>query len=199
MYLTFGLLTEASLIQSEINLFAEELVLTWPKYRENRIAHVSEFYENKAEALAIVSFLSSWKPRIGVYAGSFNPFHKGHLNILQKAESLFDKVIVARGSNPEKDVHTFDLPQVLKSRQVDNYDTLLTDYLETLEYQVILIRGLRNATDFQYELNQYRYLTDLKPDVQVVSIFCDKEFEHISSSGIRTLQKFGRADKYLLD
>ena len=41
----------------------------------------------------------------------------------------------------------------------------------------------------QYELNQYRWLQELKPDIKIVSIFCDKEFEHISSSGLRKIEK----------
>ncbi len=56
---------------------------------------------------------------------------------------------------------------------------------------ITIIRGLRNATDLQFEMTQYRYLQDLMPNIQVVSFFCDKEFEHISSSGIRLLSKFG--------
>ena len=63
---------------------------------------------------------------------------------------------------------------------------------------VTLIRGLRNSTDLQYELTQYRFLQELKPDIKVVSIFCDKEYEHISSSAIRNLSKYGKGDEYLL-
>ncbi len=49
-------------------------------------------------------------------------------------------------------------------------------------------------------MNQYRYLQDLMPNIQMVSIFCDKEFEHISSSGIRLLKKYGddKIEKYLI-
>ncbi|MGZ3884824.1 MAG: pantetheine-phosphate adenylyltransferase, partial [Bacteroidia bacterium] len=66
-------------------------------------------------------------------------------------------------------------------------------------YEVTVIRGLRNSTDFQYEQNQYRYIQELKPDIRIVNIFCDKEFEHISSSGIRTLEQFNKHQSYLLD
>ena len=61
------------------------------------------------------------------------------------------------------------------------------------------MRGLRNSTDFQYEQNQYRYIQELKPDIKIINIFCDKEFEHISSSGIRTLEKYNKHQNYLLD
>lgn len=138
---------------------------------------------------------------IGVYPGSFNPFHQGHLNILFKAEKIFDKVIVARGINTEKAPSFYEIPKMVKARaECIEYKGLLTDCIEAiikkeqedvLDAKVTIIRGLRNSVDLQYEMNQYRYFQDLMPNVQMVSIFCDKEFEHISSSGIRTLQPFG--------
>lgn len=139
------------------------------------------------------------KSNIGIYAGSFNPFHVGHYNILQKAEKIFDKVIIARGKNNSKNIPFIELPQeILSSRRVEYYDGLLTDFLDSLGYDVTLIRGLRNSTDLHYELNQYRFLQDLKPDIKVISIFCDKEFEHISSTAIRELAIFNKEKKYLI-
>lgn len=137
--------------------------------------------------------------KVGVYAGSFNPFHLGHYNILTKAEKIFDKVIIGFGKNPEKS-DNFGLPsQSLDSRDVRFYDGLLTDFIDSLEYEnITLIRGLRNSTDLQYELTQYRFLQELKPDIQVISIFCDKEYEHISSSAIRMLMKYGKGLEYIL-
>lgn len=140
--------------------------------------------------------------KVGVYAGSFNPFHKGHYNILQKAEKIFDKVIIARGYNPEKKNDLVALPNIIMDRTVMQYSGLLTDFIKTLPYKnITVIRGLRNSVDLQYEMNQYRYLQDLMPNIQLVSIFCDKEFEHISSSGIRTLSVFGsdKVKDYLLE
>lgn len=139
--------------------------------------------------------------RVGLYPGSFNPFHQGHLNILEKAEKIFDKVIIARGVNPEKKNVIMPMPNAIADRTWVNYNGLLTDFIKTLPYDnITVIRGLRNGVDLQYELNQYRYFQDLMPDIQMVSIFCDKEFEHISSSGIRMLSQYGEdhVKKYLL-
>lgn len=144
---------------------------------------------------------------IGVYAGSFNPFHKGHYNILLKAEKIFDRVIVARGINPEKPKSDWDIPKQVSNRvEVTTYEGLLTDFIEEVKGplnsndKVVLIRGLRNATDFQYELTQYRYFQDMMPSLQMVSILCDKEYDHISSSGIRLLKPYGwdKIKNYLL-
>jgi len=139
--------------------------------------------------------------KVGVYAGSFNPFHKGHYNIFQKAEKIFDEVIIARGFNSEKNNEIVPLPKILEGVCCMEYIGLLTNFIERLPYEnITIIRGLRNSIDLQHELNQYRYFQDLMPEIQVVSLFCDKEFEHISSSGIRALSSFGSdtVKKYLL-
>jgi pantetheine-phosphate adenylyltransferase len=118
---------------------------------------------------------------------------------LQKAEQIFDKVIIARGINAEKAPVTHDLPAALSYRQIENYSGLLTDFVNNLSYPATIIRGLRNSTDLQYELNQYRYLQDLSSkSLNIISIFCDREFEHISSTGIRNLEQYGQAGQYLL-
>lgn len=139
---------------------------------------------------------------LGLYAGSFNPFHLGHLNILTKAERIFDKVIIGFGKNPEKKSVDVIPPYSLKDRICLHYEGLLPDFINALEdkykTKITLIRGLRNSTDLQYELTQYRYLQELKPDINVVSIFCDKEYEHISSSGIRLLQLYGKGEEYIV-
>jgi pantetheine-phosphate adenylyltransferase len=143
----------------------------------------------------IKDILSVWTPKIGVYAGSFNPFHLGHYNILTKAEDIFDKVIIAKGINPDKEKGEFELPDKIKNRQIIYYDGLLTDMLSNLGYEITLIRGLRNATDLQYELTQYAFLQEMMPTIKIVNIFCDKKYEHISSSAIRNLMKYGNIYK----
>ena len=54
---------------------------------------------------------------------------------------------------------------VLKYHQVDYYDGLLTDYLDSKNYEMTVIRGLRNGFDLEYEMNQYQILKDLKPNI----------------------------------
>lgn len=147
---------------------------------------------------------------LAIYPGSFNPFHKGHLNILEKSESIFGKgnVLIAIGVNPDKSNSGDDLDRALEianktGRSVEVYKTFLHELIEKKEsegYHVVIVRGLRNGADLDYEVNQMRFINDFKKDVNVVYITCDKEYEHISSSAIRNLQKFrpGSGDLYLL-
>jgi len=145
---------------------------------------------------------------LAIYAGSFNPFHIGHLNIARKSERIFGKgnVLIAIGINPSK-------PQIgdptIRLQEIENstgittifYDCFLHELIEQKEkegYNVILVRGLRNGDDLAYEDNQLKFIRDFKDDINVVFIRCDEQYEHISSSAIRQLQLIrpGMGDKY---
>lgn len=190
--------TFTELLELERKEFALHQHHDFLEYQKQRLAFLEKQTEN-ASIKAIHDYVKTYQPKIAVFAGSFNPFHKGHYNVLQKAEKLFDKVIIAFGKNPDKIDRTWNVPKTISNRQQTEYNGLLTDHIETFGYEVIVIRGLRNSTDFNYEQNQYRYLQELKPDIKIINIFCDKEFEHISSSGIRTLEKYNKHQNYLLD
>lgn len=183
-------------IDFEHKIFKEYQFHDYKLYQKGRV----EILKGLGVKKEYIDYVANRKPSIAVYAGSFNPFHKGHLNILQKAEQIFDKVIIARGLNPGKKNELWSLPEAIQFRQIENYEGLLTDFINphNLGYDVTLVRGIRNSEDLAYEQKQYRYLQDLKPDVKLVNIFCDKEFEHISSGAIRVLDKFGKGKQYLV-
>ncbi len=191
-------LSFAKQMEAEKKIFSLYQSHDFAEYKKARLDHLKKINADK-KLNALIDYVSSHTPRIAVFPGSFNPFHKGHYNILQKAEKIFDKVIIAFGNNPEKDKNKSVRPKTIKNRQIAEYNGLLTDFVNSLKYDVVVIRGLRNSTDFQYEQNQYRYIQELKPGIKIISIFCDKEFEHISSSGIRTLEQFKKHKQYLLD
>lgn len=186
------------LIKYEKQIFKEYQFVDYSTYKEKRI-EVLKHYNHDGHLNHLIDYVNFVEPSIAVFAGSFNPFHKGHYNVLQKAEKLFDKVIIAFGKNPDKTERSWEVPKTIKYRQMAEYNGLLTDFVDSLGYGVTVVRGLRNSTDFQYEQNQYRYIQELKPDIKIVNVFCDKEFEHISSSGIRTLEKFNKHQGYLLE
>ncbi|MDP3556855.1 MAG: adenylyltransferase/cytidyltransferase family protein [Bacteroidota bacterium] len=188
----------SKLIEYEHQVFKEFQFVDYKVYQPKRI-EVLKGLNSNGKLDALIEYVASRKPLIGVFCGSFNPFHKGHYNILTKAERIFDKVIISFGKNPDKPGRTWDIPNSIKNRQLTEYSGLITDFVESLGYDVVVVKGLRNSTDFQFEQNQYRYIQELMPKIKIINVFCDKEFEHISSSGIRTLEKFDKHKSYLLD
>ncbi len=98
---------------------------------------------------------------IGFYAGSFDPFTNGHLSIVKKSAKCFDKVIIGIGNNSEKKSR-FDktkmkeaIEKELKEEDIQNAEVIIYDGLTSKTAKKygaeILIRGLRNGTDYQYE------------------------------------------------
>ena len=120
------------------------------------------------------------------------------MNILEKSERIFDKVIIAKGINLSKSTKVYDLPSAISNRQIVQYDGLLTDTISKFDFDVTLIRGLRNGDDLNYEYNQSLFLKDLKPDIKIINIFCDSQYQHISSTAIRMLENYGIDKNYLI-
>lgn len=128
--------------------------------------------------------------KIGVYAGTFNPWHEGHKDILEKALKVFDKVIIAIGINPDKSNTDRDQGLRISSGRVEEiwFTGLLVDFVKSVKADAV-IRGLRNGADLQYEMNQQYWNEDLGLEVPVVYFICDRKLSHISSSMIRQLEK----------
>jgi pantetheine-phosphate adenylyltransferase len=198
----------SKLIEVEHNIFLEYQWVSYVNYKKGRV----EFLESCLGTMGnevdnnlkeLIEYVKNRVIRIGIYAGSFNPFHTGHLNILQKSKPLFDKVIVAFGNNPEKEESEKVFPSCLDYIHRLEYNGLITELIDEIEERgsiVTLIRGIRNGVDLSYESNQLSFIKDIRPNTNVIYIPCDKEFEHISSSAIRNLMKFNKdlANKYLV-
>ena len=153
------------------------------------------------------------RTKIGIYAGSFNPFTIGHLNILNKAEKILGKgnVVVAIGCNPAKTTPT---DQSDKAKQLElklnspviAYSTFLHELIlqkEAEGFDVVLIRGLRNGEDLAYEENQLKFIHQFLPKdyyLNTIFLMCDEEFKHISSSAVRQLESFklGSAKQFVV-
>ena len=140
-----------------------------------------------------------------IYPGSFNPWHQGHTDILKKALSVFDVVVVAHGFNPEKGANAYcdfselyqEFPEHLDMDDyrhvwVKSFAGLLVDFVKAEEAHAV-IRGLRNGHDLQYEMNQQYWNEDLGLVVPTVYFMCDRRYSHISSSSIRMVKE---AKKY---
>lgn len=162
--------------------------IPFPVLRDERITYL----QSLPQSSEIIEYLKQYKPSIGIYAGSFSPFHLGHLNIVQKASAIFDRVIIARGSNPEKDIDLTEWnSEISKTYEVTEFSGLLTNFIDMhAQYaNVTLVKGLRNGDDLDYEVNQLRFMETMYPQLKVVFIQCDKEYEHISSTALRNLER----------
>jgi pantetheine-phosphate adenylyltransferase len=196
------------LLDYENKIYKEYQQFSWSDYKKARIEFLeAEFNRtNNSNLLHLKSFIETRRPNVALYVGSFDPFHIGHLNILQKAEQLFDKVILVRGVNPEKSSafvgEPDGFPVSIQNRQTLYWDGLTTDLVKNLEkdQNVTVIRGLRDGKDLDYETNLLRGMEDLYKDVRVIFVHCDKQYEHVSSSMIRKNRKFGErcVERYLV-
>jgi len=196
------------ILANEMKIRKEYEWVDWADYKQGKLDFLAKYKKSPIatedrEILGGMLFIEHFTktcppPSVGIYAGSFNPFHIGHKNIVEKAEKIFDKVVIARGINPLKSTNlwtTTTEPEFLKYRQVDHYTTSVVDYFNSKIYKPTLIRGLRNSIDLQAEIVQTRWLQELDPEIQVVNIVCDREFDHISSSGIRAVGGFPDLEK----
>jgi pantetheine-phosphate adenylyltransferase len=137
--------------------------------------------------------------KIALFPGSFDPFTKGHLDIVNRSLKLFHKVIVAIGHNSKK--HRYF--EILKTKaSIENhfqgnphvevmvYDELTAQIAKKKDAQY-LIRGLRNTTDFEYENSISQINRHLNLDLETVFLITSPQFAHINSSIIREVHKYG--------
>ena len=153
-----------------------------------------------------------------IYPGSFDPFTVGHQNVLEKAEKMFkgDRIMIAIGINTVKNPNLSSEQMVefknarmkavktqMTSKEVVGYIGFLTDYVREIEQEgydeVIVVRGLRNGYDLDYEYTNARYMWDQYPGLSIVCIMCDPAYAHVSSTGYRhnEMNKKGAGHIYL--
>ncbi len=142
-----------------------------------------------------LTYVKNRKRNIGIYVGSFNPFHTGHLHIVEQASKIFDKVIIVRMKNLDKDVSSYEMPEFLNGKyEVIESDKNIFELMKDMNYPT-LIRGMRNSNDFADEFSYQQTIRDVDDKINFCNFICDKEFSNISSSVIRTLNKIG-IEKY---
>ena len=138
--------------------------------------------------------------RTAIYPGSFDPITKGHLDVLEKASKMFDKIIIAvlknRGKNsllPVEDRVRLIVESVkhLENVEVDSFDGLTIDYAIS-KNATILIRGLRAVSDFEYEMQLSQTNSALAPDISTVFLITKPKYNFISSSIVKEVAALGK-------
>ncbi len=144
--------------------------------------------------------------RIALFAGSFDPFTRGHEVVVKEALKLFDKVVIGVGENVSKrsllsveqrcrlidDIYRDD-----DRVEVASYSTLTGDFAREVG-ATVLVRGVRNAVDFEFERTIEITNRQLFPELTTVLLPTPVEYMHISSSMVRELLAFGRDVKEYL-
>ena len=137
--------------------------------------------------------------RKALFPGSFDPFTAGHLNILKRALTMFDEVVVAVGINSDKRGFYDNEKKLEIIREATSglngvtalsYDNLTVDLCHQLGIHHI-VRGVRNMIDFETERSIADANRRIAPDIETVIIPTAQEYAHISSSAVRDIIKHG--------
>ena len=138
--------------------------------------------------------------KVAVYPGSFDPFTNGHLDVVDRALSIFDRVIVSVAANPEKRQPLFTveeriklIEESLKGRkgvEVTSFKGLTVEFARTLG-ATTLIKGLRAYSDFDAELQQALMNRKLAPDIHTVFLMSGFAHIFVSSSILKDIASYG--------
>ena len=137
--------------------------------------------------------------KIAIYPGSFDPVTSGHLNIIRRAASIFDKLIVCvmvnAGKNPMFTLNervelirrvTKDLPNV----EIDCSSELLAEYARR-KGSCVIVKGLRAVSDFESEFQMAMVNHKLNPDLDTMFLTAEHQYTYLSSSMVKELASYG--------
>lgn len=143
--------------------------------------------------------MSATKQRIAVYPGTFDPITLGHEDLVRRAAHLFDEVIVAVAGSTNKST-LFSLQERVQLAQevfaaygnvrVMGFDGLLMQFVQTQHAQIV-IRGLRAASDFEYEFQLAGMNRKLYPKLETMFLTPSEEYMFVSSSLVREVARLG--------
>lgn len=144
--------------------------------------------------------------RIAIYPGSFDPVTNGHLDIIERAACIFDKLIVSVGENPMKNTLFTREERVemlktvtagIKNVEIESFSGLLTHYMNTRNSKVI-IKGLRAVSDFEYEFQMAMINNKLDPQVETLFMMTNNKNSYLSSSAVKQIAQLGGCIKDLV-
>ena len=133
-----------------------------------------------------------------LYPGTFNPIHNGHADLIHRAATLFDHVVLGIATSPHKS------PSVLETRvrlaetvladepnvEVKGFNTLTVEFAREVGADIIL-KGIRTVTDFEYEFQMLGMNRVLTPGLETIFLAPSEEYSYISSSLVRQIASYG--------
>ena len=133
--------------------------------------------------------------RVAVYPGSFDPITNGHLDIIERASRVYDKVVVGVLCNKSKSpLFTAEervdmikrVTEDLSNVEVDTFEGLLVDFAKS-KGATVIVKGLRTVADFEYEFQMALLNKALNPEYETMFMMTDTKYSYISSSMVKEL------------
>lgn len=137
--------------------------------------------------------------RAAVYAGTFDPITRGHLDVIERAARIFNRLIIAVAvstrkatlfSVEERRALVKQVVRRFKNVEVDVFDGLLVQYARKKGVRV-LVRGLRAFSDFEFEFQMALTNRKMAPDIETLFLMPKEDFSYVSSSTVREVAQYG--------
>ncbi len=140
---------------------------------------------------------------VAIYPGTFDPVTNGHLDIINRASSLFDRLIVAVYADPKKDV-LFPMEERVEMMakatghlvnvEVQGYEGLTVNFMKAVGAQV-MVRGLRVISDFEWEFQMALSNKKMAPELEMMCLMTSAEYSFLSSSIVKQVAELGGSVK----
>ena len=135
-----------------------------------------------------------------IYPGTFDPVTNGHVDVIQRAAGIFDRLVIGVVGNPQHKQPMFTLDERvgflretlegLENVEVDVFSELVVDFARKWEAKVI-VKGLRVISDFEWEFQMNQLNRTLAPEVETVYVMASPQVSFVSSSGVKEIAAFG--------
>jgi pantetheine-phosphate adenylyltransferase len=136
-----------------------------------------------------------------IYPGTYDPVTNGHVDVIERAARIFDRVVVGVVGNPHHKEPLFEVPervQLLEDAlagladnvEVDVFSELVVDFARRWDAKVI-VKGLRVVSDFEWEFQMNQLNRHLAPDIETVYVMASPQVSFVSSSGVKEIAAFG--------